>query len=110
MTFTIHITHRHIEGAGLHNEYYERIEPCDEDIEIEIADEEVHRDVVEMIYRDYFHEALVPLDEFEYYANVVDRIKLMIKAFIDDFDMWDAIVETLYDELRDKYEEEYDND
>lgn len=107
MTFTIHITHRHIEGAGLHNEYYERIEPCDDDIEIEVPDEEVNRDVVDMIYCDYFHEALVPLDEFEYYANVVDRIKLMIKSSIDDLDIWDEVVEMYYDLLRDKYEKEY---
>lgn len=107
MTFPIHITHRHVEGAGLDNEYYEYDEPCDEYIPIEIADEQVHRDVAEMIYRDYFHEAIAPLDEFEYYANVVDRIKLMIKSFIDDSDVWDEVVEMYHDELRDKYEEEY---
>lgn len=109
MEFTIHRTHRHVEGAGLHNEYYERDIPCDDDIEIEIPDEEVHRDVIEMIYHDYFHEALVPLDEFEYYANVVDRIKLMIKSFIDDLDTWDEVIEMYYDLLQEKYEDEYDD-
>lgn len=110
MTFTIHITHRHVEGAGLHNEYYERDIPCDEDIDIEIPDEEVHKDIVEMIYRDYFHEAIAPLDSLEFYATVVDRIKLMIKLMLDDLDCWDTVEKMFYDELRNKYEEEYDND
>lgn len=92
MKFTIHITHRHVEGAGLHNEYYER---------------EVHRDIVEMIFRDYFHEAIAPLDSLEFYANVVERIKLMIKLMLDDLDIWGAVEKMFYDELREKYEEEY---
>lgn len=108
MTFTIHITRRHVEGAGLHNEYYERDEDSDENIEIEIPGEEVHKDIVEMIYRDYFHEAIAPLDSLEFYANIVDRIRLMIKLMLDDLDVWDAVEKMFYDELRDKYEKEYD--
>lgn len=107
MTFTIHITRRHIEGAGLHNEYYECDIPCDDDVDIEIANEEVHRDIVEMIYNDYFHEPLAPLDGLEFYANVVERTKLMIKLMLDDLDIWGAVEEMFHDELREKYEEEY---
>lgn len=102
MTFTIHITHRHIEGAGLHNEYYERIEPCDEDIAIEIDDEEVHRDVEDMIINDYFIADLR--------ASEREVIKTVLHALMGDLDMYDKAIKVYFDELHDKYERKYNHD
>lgn len=102
MTFTIHITSRHVEGAGLHNEYYERIEPCDEDIEIEVDDDQVYDDVVEMICNDYF---IVTLRKPELVV-----LKKVLRSLLSDLDVLDAAVEMYHDALQEKYEDEYDGD
>ncbi len=69
MTFPIHITHRHVEGAGLDNEYYERVEPCDDYIDIEVNDDEVYADVLTMIYEDYFQEIVSDCCIVGYYST-----------------------------------------
>lgn len=108
MTFTIHITHRHIEGAGLHNEYYERDIPCDEDIEIEIDDEEVNKALAEIIYDCYF-KASVPYIEHSY-ETIAARIKKNIARLISDCDLEDTMRECFADELSEWAQEEYGND
>ena len=97
-TSEIHFDHNGIDDYDGDEGYYE---------DIEIADEEVHRDVVEMIYRDYFNETLSPLDKSEFYTTIIERTKLMIKLFIDDLDKWDKVIEMYHDELQEKYEAEY---
>ena len=110
MTFTIHITHYHVEGAGLHNEYYDRDEDCDEYIDIEVDDVTVHRDVVEMIYQDYFAQDYAMLVEPESKDEARRCAKASIKCMLDAFDAWDAAISIYSDELRKKYEEEYNNE
>lgn len=107
MTFTIHITHRHVEGAWLDNEYYERDEACDEDIDIEVDDGQVHEDIAEMVYMIYIREGFltkeVPQGVRE---QMIDRLKL----FFDDLDIWEKLEEDYKDELQEKYQEKYGDD
>ncbi len=63
--------------------------------EIEVDDEKVHNDAVRMFYEDYF----APL----FKGDGSDAVKQLI----DDFDAWNSVVEMYADELRHKYEEEY---
>lgn len=109
MTFTIHTTHRHVEGAGLHNEYYERNILCDKYDDIEIDDDEVRADVVEMIFNDYFAESMTAYCEQEYYATLCDRQKIIIKLLIDDIDGWDKAIEIYKSVLTTLYERRYGN-
>lgn len=108
MEFTIHIDSTHREGAGFDNEYYEYDEPCDMDIEIEVDDEKVYNDIVEFIYRDYFNDELSLNGYIK--CEVVNKIKERIKQFIYEFDVWDKAIMGYFNELRDKYEDEYNDD
>lgn len=107
MQFTIHITHCHVEGAGLHNEYWERDIPCDDYIDIEVADETVHNDIAEMVYKQYIRDGLL-MDKVPRAVReqLIDRVKLLL----DDLDIWEQLEQDYYDELCDKYEEQYDHD
>lgn len=107
MTFNIHITHRHVEGAGLNNEYYERIDPCDDYIDHDVDDEQVRDDTVTMIYNDYFQDSVSSVCQIGYYALLRNRIKEQIKQLLVDLDVLDYAVDMHKDELREKYEEEY---
>ena len=71
------------------------------DVEIEIAEEKVHRDIAEMIYNDYIEP--MAHDEANYYF---DRTLDMIVGMLDDLDCWDSATELYYDRLHEKYAEE----
>lgn len=107
MKFTIHRTHRHVEGAGLHNEYYERDIPCDDYIEIEKDDEEVHKDIARFVFRDYIRNGLLA-DKIS--PEVENQLITRIKLLLDDADAWDKLAKDYHDELRDKYESEVNNE
>lgn len=110
MTFTIHITHCHVEGAGLHNEYYEHDEVCDDYIPIEIDDDTVHSDVAELIYQDYFAQDYARLVEPENRDEARREAKASIKCMLDEYDAWGVPTKLYYDELRNIYEERYNHD
>lgn len=107
MEFTIHRTHRHVEGAGLHNEYYERDIPCDDYIEIEKDDEEVHKDIAKFVFRDYIRNGLIA-DKIS--PEVKEQLITRIKLLLDDADAWDKLTEDYHDDLCVKYESEVNNE
>ena len=100
MQFIIHVTKRHVEGAGLDNEYYSRYEDCDEDVEIDVDKDEVYNDIVNLICKDYFRGLSIPKTE----------LNERIEQFINDLDLWDTLVETYYERLVEMYEEAYNDE
>lgn len=107
MKFTIHITRRHVERAGLDNEHYEYDAPCDETIELYVADGKVHDDIAQSVYREYFRDGLL-MDKVP--KEIRKQLISRIKNLISDFDLWKMFEDAYHDELREKYEEEYDNE
>lgn len=71
------------------------------DVEIEIAEEKVHRDIAEMIYDDYIEP--MAHDEANYYF---DRTLDVIIGMLDDLDCWESATRLYYDRLHEKYAEE----
>lgn len=107
MIFTIHTTCRHIEGAGLHNEYYEDDIPCDRYIDIEIHDEQVHSDIAEIVYETYIRDGMLTKKvSKEVRQQLIDRLKLLF----DDLDIWDKLEEDYHYDLQEKYEAKYGRD
>ncbi len=72
------------------------------DTEIEIPDEEVHDDVEDMILNDYFRSIREPENR--------EQLKGAIHKLLQDMDAHDKAVELYFDELRDKYEEDANNE
>lgn len=101
MIFQIHRTHRHIEGAGLHNEYYENDEPCDDYIDHEVDDSEVYAEVEKLVIRNYFN-GIVELENRT-------ALQAAVHTLLSDLDLHDDLVKLFYDELKEKYEQEYNN-
>lgn len=75
------------------------------DVEIEIAEEKLHRDIVEMIYNNYIEP--MAHDDANYYF---DRTLDVIVGLIDDLDCWDKATKFYFDALKEKYQEDYDNE
>lgn len=107
MTFPIHITKRHCEGAGLHNEYYEYYEECDTFIDYEVDDDQVHEDIADMIFNSYFKESVEAFGDMCYYQTLCRRQKFVIKLLLTDLDIWEAVEEMYYDDLRQMYQRKY---
>lgn len=107
MTFKVHTTHRHVESFGHNNEHYEYDEPCDDFIDIEVDDEQVHDDVVSMIFDEYFQGG-AEYCSIGYFIAYCRNVKERIKKLFDTLDVWDSAIDMYKDELREKYEEEYD--
>ncbi len=107
MIFTIHITHRYVEGAGLNNEYYEYEEPCDDYIDLDVDDEQVDDDVVSMIFNDYFDDIVFEYCQKGRYWDFRKDFKKQLRQLLDKLNAWDSAVEIYEDELRQKYEEDY---
>lgn len=70
--------------------------------DIEVPDGDVHNDVAEMIYDDYFRTGAELTNATQLKMLTVERIT----KFMNDCEAWDKAVGLYYDELRDKYEEE----
>ncbi len=75
--------------------------------DITIPDEKVHDDVVSMIYEERFDDGVFECCSNGCYRISRDEIKAQLKQLLDDLDAWDSAVEIYADELREKYEEEY---
>ncbi|MCH5315444.1 MAG: hypothetical protein J1E81_05990 [Eubacterium sp.] len=110
MTFTVHITKRHVEGAGLHNEYYERYEDCDEDIEIEVDNKQVQEDIVDLIYSNFFKDKLKPFKNTPDFKELHKLIKEGIDLMIKDLDLFDTFAEIYHESLQEEYERENNDD
>lgn len=112
MTFTIQRSVRHIEGAGLHNEYYERDVPCDVSADIDVDAERVKADVAALIYDSFFTEKFRVIRTgviFDPFADkrVRESMIARIKRLLEVLDVWDAAIDEFRTELCDKYEGEY---
>lgn len=71
------------------------------DIEFEVAEEKVRRDIAEMIYNDYI-EPMAHDDANHYFSTTLD----VIVGLLDDLDCWDKAMELYYEKLQEKYAEE----
>lgn len=76
------------------------------DIELEVAEEKVHRDIAEMLYNDYILCAM-PL-KTEYKINYI-AVREQIEKMLNDMDCWDLAIKFYYEDLQDKYQERYGN-
>lgn len=97
MTFTIF--HKTGELRDAHGEW-----DGDEgyDVEIEIAEEKVRRDIAEMLYEDYIKGIEDNEVKNRLFGVILDRIE----GLIGDLDCWDKATELYFDALREKYSEE----
>ena len=94
-TGEIHFAHNGIDDYDGDEGYYE---------DINGPDERVHNDIAEMVYSTYIRGGLIKdFESEEVRKEAVDRLKLLF----DDIDAWDKLQKEFYDELKDKYTEEY---
>lgn len=73
------------------------------DVEIEIAEEKVHRDIAEMIYNDYILRAM-PLD-CEWEIDTL-AVREQIEKVINELDCWDKATKLYFETLQEKYADE----
>lgn len=70
------------------------------DVEIEIAEEKVHRDIAEMILKDYIQPLLdQDIVNYDYPDNserYLDMATHKIIKLLDDLDCWDSATELYY--------------
>ena len=72
------------------------------DVEIEIAEEKVHRDIAEMLYEDYIKGIEDNEVKNRLFGVILDRIE----GLIGDLDCWDKAMELYFSKLHEKYSEE----
>lgn len=97
-TGEVHFDHNGIDDYDGDEGYYD---------DIEIADEQVHSDIAEMVYKTYIRDGLLrkKVSE-EVRQQMIDRLKLLF----DDIGCWDKLEEDYKDELQEKYQKEYGDD
>lgn len=69
------------------------------EVEMEIAEEKLHRDIAEMIYNDYIEP--MSYDDANYYF---DRTLDTIVGLLDDLDCWDKATVLYFEALKEKYQ------
>lgn len=72
------------------------------DVEIEIAEEKVHRDIAEMLYEDYIKGIEDNEVKNRLFGVILDRIE----GLISDLDCWESATKLYYDRLHERYAEE----
>ena len=74
--------------------------------DIEVPDGDVHNDVAEMIYDDYFRTGAELTNATQLKKLTVERIT----KFMDDCEAWDKAIKLYFDELRENYEDAYNHE
>lgn len=91
-TSEIHFDHNGMDDYDGDNGYYD---------EIEISDMQVHSDIEDIIIGSYFIAYLTQAKH--------EVLKKILHSLLNDIDCYDKAIETYYEELRCKYEREYNN-
>ena len=107
MKFPIHITKRHVEGAGLHNEYHESVEPCDDYVDLDISLNQVKHDLSKILYNEYILPVLPSKNNYELED---EKWQIHIMLVLEKLDVWDKVIDMYYDKLREKYEKDFNHE